>query len=305
MVLSFASSKRPDRASATRLLLVEDDPAYAYLLRRLILEGGDGAFAIEEVDRLSAALEHLTHGDFDEVLLDLYLPDSSGLATFQEVHRLASDVPIVVLSGLDDERVAVQAVREGAQDYLVKGAVDGAVLLRSIRYAIERHETQKHWRELSLEDDLTDLYNRRGFLALGDQQLKLARRNMSPLLVVFFDLDGLKEINDSLGHEAGNQALLEAAELLKGCFRETDVVSRLGGDEFVVLLDGVDRDSFRSLGRRLEAEIAAVNQLPGRSFQLSLSWGTAEFDPRDPRPLEELIWQADKAMYGAKRRKRA
>ena len=310
---SVTADTRTDSESMTPLLLVEDDPAFSYVLRRQIEEQSRESFRVEMVDCLEKALAQLRLGGYGCILLDLHLPDSRGMATFHQVRYAASDLPIVVLTGLDDREMAVQAVREGAQDYLVKGSVDGLLLVRSIRYAIERHGAQEKWRTLSLEDDLTGIYNRRGFLALAEQQLKLARRRKVTQLVLFVDLDGLKQINDNLGHEAGNRALCEAAEVLRESFRETDVVARMGGDEFVVLLEDVDRESFRNLERRLADRISRVNENQsgegdsgpwGREFQLSMSWGTALFDPRRPRTLEELIREADHGMYRAKRRKR-
>lgn len=287
----------------TQVLLVEDDRAFAYVLRRMVEDESPGVFAVETAERLAEALEHLRDKSYSCILLDLQLPDSRDLSTFRRVARLAYDVPIVVLSGNDDSDIAVQAVREGAQDYLVKGSVDGFLLVRSIRYAIERHHTQKIWRRLSLRDDLTGLYNRRGFLALGGQQLKLARRRGHSHLVLFIDLDDLKQINDGEGHETGNEAIREAAAVLRQTFRETDVIARVGGDEFVVLLEGIDQDRFRVLAERLEERLGAANRRLS-TFRLSMSWGTAEFDPDRPRALEELLREADLAMYEVKRRKK-
>ncbi len=299
-----ALNETPIQEPVTQVLLVEDDLADAYMLRRLVEKEGGGIFRLEQVDRLSAALDRLSRGGISCVLLDLNLPDSFGFATFKKVSQHAPGIPVVVLSGLNDQRIAVRTVREGAQDYLVKGDFDSPLLLRAIRYAIERHYTQEHWRNLSYEDDLTSLYNRRGLMALGEQQLRLARRKKEKLLILFVDLDDLKKINDAQGHDAGNQAIMEAAELLKKCFRESDVVARLGGDEFIVLLDATDRARFAELADRLEEHVATTNRQPSRDYQLSLSFGTAEFDPDVPGTLEELIKKADMAMYAAKRRKK-
>jgi signal transduction histidine kinase len=138
-----------------RALLVEDNPGDARLIREMLSEAGavhpsvDLAYA----DRLASGLEYLATTGADVILLDLSLPDSSGLTTFSEAHAAAPGVPIVVLSGLDDESVAVRAVKEGAQDYLVKGQVDGGTILRSMRYAIERQRLEAARRDLERQRD--------------------------------------------------------------------------------------------------------------------------------------------------------
>ncbi len=130
-----------------KILLIEDNPADARLLREMLVEIKDAPFELEWVDRLSAGLERLTKGDVDAILLDLSLPDSQGLDTFLQVQAQAPHVPITVLSGLDDAALALQAVREGAQDYLVKGKIDGNLLVRAIRYAIERKRIEEALRD--------------------------------------------------------------------------------------------------------------------------------------------------------------
>src|ERR1700675_2079220 len=138
-----------------RVLLVEDNPGDARLFLELVRDTGVGRLKLEHVTRLSAALDRLSHDSFDVVLLDLSLPDEQGLTTLTRAHAHAPNVPIVVLTGLDDEALAVKAVRAGAQDYLVKGRVDGDLLVRSMRYATERwravealERREEHYRSL-------------------------------------------------------------------------------------------------------------------------------------------------------------
>ena len=131
-----------------KILLVEDDPDDVWVMRNLLADRWDGPFDLVHVELLSAALEQVAAGGVDVVLLDLTLPDSRGLESFLMMHARAGDVPIVVLTGLDDETAAVKAVQTGAQDYLVKGQVDDNLLVRSIRYAIER--TKRHDAERAL-----------------------------------------------------------------------------------------------------------------------------------------------------------
>jgi signal transduction histidine kinase len=139
---------------AIRALLVEDNAGDARLIREMLIEAGAReVVTLQHADRLSTGLDALDARKIDVILLDLSLPDSSGLATFESAHAAAPNVPIVVLSGLDDEELAVRAVQEGAQDYLVKGRVDGGTILRSLRYAIERQRLEAARQDLERQRD--------------------------------------------------------------------------------------------------------------------------------------------------------
>ena len=294
-----------DVSAGLHVLLVEDHPGDARLIREALAEVQATRFEIERVDRLASTLERLAKGGIDIVLLDLSLPDSQGFDTFVKVHAHTPRVPIVVLSGLDDEMVAMRAVQEGAQDYLVKGQVDSNVLVRALRYAITRQQLQEELRALSLIDELTGLHNRRGFLALAQQQVKLANRTKRPFLLLMADVDGLKAINDTWGHPAGDLALIDAATMLKETFRESDIIARLGGDEFVALLIEADVDADTTLiTERVRQRLTALNAQSGRRHLLSISVGIAVYDPTHPSSIEELLAQADTLMYDQKRRPR-
>jgi len=164
------------------------------------------------------------------------------------------------------------------------------------RLAVQAEEL----RNLSLRDGLTGLYNRRGFLELSAQVVRVAERQKHHLAVLFVDLDGLKTINDELGHGFGDRAIGEAAELLRSTCRATDLVARLGGDEFVVLASNLDGDSVDILKGRLDRALAEVNGRAGREYQLSFSLGVASFDPAAPVTIESLLVEADTRMYQAK-----
>src|SRR5947207_9845746 len=140
-IVPAGASGMPDLFSPLKVLLIEDNPIDARLIQIMLSEAGSGLFELEHADRLASGLKRLSQGDVGMVLLDLSLPDSHGLETFERVHRQARGVPVIVMSGLDDQTVAVQAVHEGAQDYLVKGQVSGQLLVRAMRYAIERKRT--------------------------------------------------------------------------------------------------------------------------------------------------------------------
>ncbi len=176
----------------------------------------------------------------------------------------------------------------------------------TVRRQLEQRLAQQaeELRHLSLRDGLTGLYNRRGFLELSAQLVRVAERQKHRLALLFVDLDGLKVINDELGHAHGDRAIAEAGELLRATCRATDLVARLGGDEFVVLASDVSDDSVAVLTRRLESALAAANERSGRQYRLSFSYGVASFDPNAPLPIETLLGQADERMYEAKALKR-
>lgn len=223
--------------------------------------------------------ERPSEKDLEEALTSALLAGDNELG--QIVHEV-DEISKVLKSGKPDAssiRVATHSA--------VWGAVKHALLDRELRY-------------LALTDELTCLYNRRGFFAAAAQQLKLARRNSQGLLLLFCDLDNLKKINDGFGHREGDLALVRAADALEEAFRESDILARIGGDEFAVLALGISTESQEVILRRLEKSLKQSNAKEPR-YQLSLSVGVARFDPKRPVSLGELMALADKAMYEQKR----
>ena len=167
----------------------------------------------------------------------------------------------------------------------------------------ERVHLREELRMMAVRDELTGLTNRRGFLTLADQQLKLAHREKLPLLLVFIDMDGLKAINDKLGHAVGDRALVDLGDVIRETFRESDVIGRLGGDEFVALVR--EGSPFRDDGviERLRAHITAFNESGDRAYLLSASIGVARYDPDEPITVSQLLNRADTVMYEQKHKR--
>jgi len=172
-----------------------------------------------------------------------------------------------------------------------------------VRDITDRKREEEELRALSLIDDLTGLYNRRGFMTLADHTLKTAQRVNRSLWLLFADLDGLKRINDSFGHQEGDQALKDVTEILKKTFRESDIIGRLGGDEFVILGMGPPEALEGTIVNRLVRTVDEVNGQQGRRYPLSLSAGFTYSDPKGSCSIEDLLFQADKQMYLEKRKK--
>jgi len=177
------------------------------------------------------------------------------------------------------------------------------LLKRAVRCAAQQYVLQAAMGNLALTDELTGLYNRRGFMVLAERQLKVSRRSGRGLLLFFMDLDGLKKINDSFGHSEGDRALKHSAQALEKTFRDSDVISRLGGDEFAVLAIEASDFSENIIRARICKYLKSICA-QGFRHSISLSVGAVRLSPGDTSSLEELMVQADQAMYEAKRGKR-
>jgi len=297
----------------TRILLVEDNLGDVRLLQEYLKESDSLNADLIHVDCLSEAVACLGEAaSYDLVLLDLSLPDSQGLATFSAIQERAGNLPIILLTGNDDESLAVQAVQQGAQDYLVKGKVDADLLARAIRYGIERNrllvemekvrEVEQH---LAYHDMLTNLPNRLLFYDRMRQALAHARRYSGLVAVLFLDLDGFKAINDRHGHAVGDRLLQAVATRLKGNMRQSDTIARLGGDEFTILLTGIK--SMKDVSRTAQKVLSVVSRpfaIDGHQLGVTCSIGVSVF-PHDGSDTESLIKRADFAMYRAKNQGKA
>ena len=288
-----------------KVLLAESDEEYIDELQQSLEAAHSGVLEFEAVSELSQALARLTQGGFDAILLSLNLPDSQGMVTFDRAYAFAPDVPIMIIADVEDPEAAVTTVQAGAQDYLVKTELTPGMLVRSVRHAIERHRLFSALRSLSLIDDLTGLYNRRGFADLGEQYLKLARRSGRGVTMVYVDLDRFKTINDSLGHHVGDRALLKVADILRASFRRSDIIARLGGDEFGVLALEAADESAATLVERLRERVVDFNESSPEPYQLSISIGMAHHDDNPRIRLQDMVAEADAAMYREKHAKRA
>jgi len=177
--------------------------------------------------------------------------------------------------------------------------------LQARRSMEERAQAEEQLRRLSLTDDLTGLYNRRGFFVLAEQQTRIADRDKKPMMVISADLDDLKEINDTFGHKAGDAAIAETAQILRECFRNADLAARMGGDEFAILLTGGEAEfEGGKLDGRLQEIVERHNQKGDRPYKISVSAGFVDFDAAGTHTLEERLHRADTMMYEQKKQKK-
>jgi diguanylate cyclase (GGDEF)-like protein len=289
------------------ILLVEDNLGDARLLREMFDGQGAHFGELTHVDCMNAAEKHLAEHTVDIILLDLGLPDAQGLGAIRRTRAVAPDVPLVVLTGLDDESMAVQALQHGAQDYLIKGQIETRALLRALRYAIERKAMEsaalamaRQMAHAAEHDALTGLPNRMLLNDRVSQAIIAAPHHMKKVAVLFLDLDGFKHINDSLGHPIGDKLLQSIANRLVECARDSDTVSRQGGDEFVVLLSEVEQAEDAAIAaRRMLQTVAECYSIDRHDLHVTASVGVSVY-PDDGLDAETLIKNADTAMYQAK-----
>ena len=394
------------------VLLIEDNPTDARLIQKMVEEKSWASFDLTCVDKLQAGLKHLSNGGADIVLLDLDLPDSKGLGTFVKVHTQEAAIPIIVLIGLDDEKIGLEAVQKGAQDYLVKGQVDGDLLIRVMHYAIERQRADEElrrseeknrslliaipdimfrlnkegvflefitaknfplwmkasefvgnsvqdvldikiakrfmkclkqaaktgntqilqyqlsvggkirhyearivatWEEevlaivrdftdqrqaekMAETDPLTNIYNRRKFSKLLDQEIQRVKRYDRSLSMALLDIDHFKRVNDTYGHDTGDYVLRRITELIKENIRITDILARYGGEEFIIIIPETDvKGASRQIDRMRKA--IEKNSFSGVG-NLTISAGITHYMRGDS--CKSMITRADKALYLAK-----
>jgi diguanylate cyclase (GGDEF)-like protein len=289
-------------AATPRVLIVEDDPDWALLVGEILRHTDTEAFEASTVNRLADARDELLKGGVDCVLLDLSLPDASGLDALFELEGIAPSVPVVILSGLDDEAVALRAVQSGAQDYLLKSHAEPAILARAVRYAIERKRSEVELAYRALHDGLTGLPNRSFFFDRLDLALSRSARSGHRGAVLFLDLDGFKRINDTHGHAVGDRLLSEVAGRLLRTIRPTDTLARFGGDEFILLCeDMAEAGQAVALAERLGALCRKPFDIDGTTVAVGLSIGIVFVRGGGGVTAEGLIHDADKMMYRAKR----
>ncbi|HJT22154.1 MAG TPA: GGDEF domain-containing response regulator [Nitrospira sp.] len=282
------------------VLLIEDNEVDARLTQDLLAEWSIEEFQITHVNTLSDGLVQLSQTRFDAILLDLSLPDAFGLPTVRQIHATNPSIPLVVLSGVSDQTLALQAVQQGAQDYLVKGQGHPELLARAVRYAIERKRTEERLTYLAQYDHLTGLVNRSLFRDRLIQAMARSKRLQQPIGLMLLDLDRFKSVNDTMGHDMGDELLKAVAERLKSCVREVDTVARMGGDEFTIILEGLASESgIAVVAKRITESISSTFELKGRCISIGVSIGITVY-PHDDHGVDELLKHADAAMYRSK-----
>ena len=286
-----------------RLLQVEDTEDDAALVERALTRAGYDVFA-RRVDTAEALRRELHEAEWDLVIADYTMPGFSGTKALAIVREQHPDLPFIFVSGTIGEDTAVAAMRTGAHDYIMKDNLTrlAPAVERELREATvrrERHLASQRVAYLAYHDSLTDLPNRALFLDRLQQAILRSHRDDKGLAVLLIDLDGFKEINDALGHHAGDQVLQEVATRLRGALRASDTVARLGGDEFAVLLPATDVNRAELAARKMLHDLQHPFVADGRPLMVSASIGIAGV-PWHAATSDEVLQKADSAMYLAK-----
>lgn len=281
-----------------RILLLEDNDFDAAMTREILEKCCRRAFTVHRCKFLSEARTELSRGDYAAALIDMHVPDASGLETVREVLQANSDTPIIVLTGMDDNDVAVAALGIGAQDYLPKSALDSRSIERSIQYSMSRKQKENDLTANAYYDSLTGLGNRALLYDRWRRGLERARRADRMVGVLVVDVDQFKTVNDSHGHNTGDNLLMHLSDRLKASVRETDVVARLGGDEFVIVLENIrEKSEVNAVRDKLMNEVSYCMTAHGQKIPYTVSIGGAIIDPTNEDDLMHVMRDADAEMY--------
>ena len=290
-----------------KVLVISDSKYTVPVIRGELEEMRKSPFVLENVQNSSMGLKSVLEKKFDVTILDTSLLSSQGIEDLQKIY---SQTPVVLLDlslpgYQDSDTVFLRVHRKMPEIPIVRiidfGQRNGEIhtLVHSMWYAIERHKFLIEVYTKSLIDELTGLHNRRGFMILAEQQIKLANRNKATLYLLYADIDRLKKINDTLGHRVGDQALVETADVLRKTFRKSDILARIGGDEFTVIPIEAKRTDV--IMDKLNKNLKIANSKANRTYELSISVGLAAYSPDIPITLEDLLARADMLMYENKK----
>lgn len=274
------------------LLLIEDNAGDARLIQEALNETRESPVIMHRVERIADGLELLRAGGIDAVLLDLYLPDGEGLNTVHRVLAKAENVPVLVLTVANDKATAFRALQAGAQDYLFKDELRGENLARALRYAIERQRLLTAVKGNSFSDTLTGLFNRDGFIAIGQQYLHLARSRNEPALAIVAELQGAEAIHGQWGSYELDAALSDVAASLRSAFTPAELLGFFGHQRFGVLILGhTDSAACRA---RIEAELLKRKREHRPAYPLAPTLRAAQFDPYTKEDIHTLLSRAER-----------
>ena len=281
------------------ILLVEDNKEDIQLITKYINQSDRLNATIQTVDSIKKAKTVMFYEEIDILLIDLNIEGIKFEELFDRFNKDTLSIPYIVITDERDEDMGIEAVQKGAQDYLVRSELSERILRRGIIYSMERHEILQSLYRTTIIDELTGLYNRRGLHTLGNQQVEIAKRHDDDIFIFYLDLDGMKEINDNLGHDYGDKALIGASKIMHKTFRTTDILSRLGGDEFVAVAVKAQYEFIPVIIQRIKDYIKEENKTL-KDYQISMSIGVSKVDLKHESPLDDAIKNADKEMYKVK-----
>ncbi|MGD0885720.1 MAG: diguanylate cyclase [Thermodesulfovibrionales bacterium] len=278
------------------VLIVDDNETLLAMLKeRLHLEG----YICETVTSAESALEQIKKTSVDIMIADIIMPGMKGIELAEKAKKLSPGTVIIIMTGYIDDFSYDKAIEAGAVDFIKK-----PFTLKEMMIKIKHVKLQEKLRVMAITDELTGLCNRRGFFTLAEQQLKLAARQKQGIFMLYADLDRLKSINDTFGHQEGDRALIDTATILQKTCRESDIIARIGGDEFAVIPLVPAGNQITRITDRLQKNIDDLNAKGKRRYTLSISFGLSYYDPENPSSMDELLARADRMMYEQKKLKK-
>jgi diguanylate cyclase (GGDEF)-like protein len=287
-------------ASVGRILIADDDEDFRLVLVRRASRMG---LHVVEARNGAEAVRTLKEGGFDVLVVDLYMPELSGLEVAQQARAIDPKMQTIILTGSASLETAVEALRAGVYDYLTKPLESLASFELSLTRALEHHylmvENARLFSEvqrLAVTDPLTGLFNRRKLDETLELELERSKRYSRPLSAIMVDLDLMKQVNDRLGHPAGDLVLKDVGQAIRSQVRKVDVVTRYGGDEFFVLLPESDFQEALAIARRIRE---GIRQVSAGDTPMSASTGVAKWKP-DYNTPEAFLQAVDAALYQAK-----
>jgi diguanylate cyclase (GGDEF)-like protein len=282
------------------VLLVEDDPRAAMLIGEMLRAAWSEGLIVAHAQRFADATQELLDHGATCVLLDVPHQEGDPIAALEHLRSAAPDVPIIMLSDQADDEAGLAAVKAGAQDFLLKSELNPALLGRAVRYGIERKRSEVELAHQALHDPLTALPNRALFIDRLTVALDRSRRTGASVAVLFLDVDSFKQVNDSMGHAAGDQLLAGLADRFRELLRPMDTVARFGGDEFTFLFEELESEREAVLiAERIRHSASLPMALGEGETAVAISIGIAIVTDPVVAP-DQVIRDADAAMYRAK-----
>jgi len=283
-----------------KILFIDREHGEFLLIADLLSHVRNVNYDLVWCDQLELAAPQILSNEFDVVLLDFYWGDLSARDLLNTVKVQANKTPIVIMTDEMEIEVDRDVIRTGASDYLIKGQIDYQLLERTLRYAIQRKQTEMHLARLAHYDQLTDIPNRILFRDRLEHVIHLANRDKTSFALLFIDLNGFKQVNDTFGHDAGDAIIRICAERLSACMRRSDSVARMGGDEFTLLLSHIDNHTdVAHIAEKIIALLSEPADINGYEVAVGCSIGIAIY-PQAGRDADTLLKNADMAMYKAK-----